>query len=190
MSQPFTPPKTLLDVAAMPSPCQVQRDEQGRLIAATFESAPTPSAQAGAERWLVAIDGSEHSLHALALAARLASESGARALDLVNVQPWLSQEAAEIELPRRGWAACADARALLDARSLAWRLQVRMGEPASCIVEQARALGGRGIVIGARGLTAGAALLLGSVAQQVIHSAHGAVLVVHLPAPPKEVQPC
>ena len=53
-------------------------------------------------------------MHALAM--RLATESGANVLDLVNVQPWLSREAAETGLAQRGWAACAHACAMLDAR--------------------------------------------------------------------------
>jgi len=79
---------------------------------------------------------------------------------------------------------------MLDANRLGWRLHVLMGEPAACIVEQAAMLGSRGIVIGARGVTVGEALLLGSVAQQVIHTARGAVLVVRGPATLEENAPC
>ena len=92
-----------------------------------------------------------------------------------------SQRTVQGELALRGWATTAEARAQLDARGFGWRLHALMGEPAVRIVEQAERLDSLGIVIGARGLTATKALLLGSVAQQVIHTARGAVLVVRAP---------
>ena len=170
----------------MPTPVKSQRDDQGRLIALVFESSPSPVTGPTAERWLVAVDGSSHSIHALKNAARLATESGVRTLDLVNVQPWFSKEAAETELPRRGWAATADARALLDAQGFGWQLHVWMGVPAERISELAQALNSRGIAIGARGLTLDTQLLLGSVAQDVIHTAPCAVLVVRATEAPLE----
>ena len=185
-----TSPVASIKPYSVPQPCREQRDADGRRISVTFESHAAQWTEPAGEHWLVALDGSGHALHALALAMRLAIESGARVLDLVNVQPWLSKEAAEAGLPQRGWAACVDACAMLDANKLGWRLQVRMGEAAAGIVEQAEALGSRGIVIGARGLTTTATLLLGSVAQQVIHAARGAVLVVRAPIPPQEKISC
>ena len=161
--------------------------------ASRSRSSPVRSAAPADDRWLVALDGSRHAIQALASAIRLANESGVREIDLVNVQPWLSKEAAEVELARRGYAAAQDACALLDAHGLRWRLHVLMGEPAARIVELAGTLGSRGIVIGARGLSATQALLLGSVAQEVIHTAGEAVLVVRAvraPVPPEEKIPC
>ena len=111
-------------------------------------------------------------------------------LALVNVQPWLSKEAAEGGLSQRGWATCVEACAMLDAKGLGWQLHVLMGEPAARIVELAKRLDSLGLVIGARGLTASKALLLGSVAQQVIHTARGAVLVMRAPATSKEKTLC
>ena len=169
--------------ATMPQPMREQRDDNGRRIAVTFESAHPPFPSAANDSWLVAIDGSEHAMNALAMAERLSTEAGVRVLDLVNVQPWLSKEAANHELAPRGWAIAADACAKLGAKDFAWRLHILMGEPARRIVEQAEALGSRGIVIGARGLTATEALLIGSVALRVIHTAHGSVLVVRHPEP-------
>lgn len=161
-----------------PQPYHRQRDADGRLVAVTFRSQATSCPDTPDDDWLVALDGSEHALRALSAAMRLSMESGKRVLDLVNVQPWLSREAAESELPRRGWAAARQACARLDEGALGWRLHVLMGEPAAGIVEQARRLGSRGVVVGARGLSATASLLLGSVAQQVIYSAARSVLVV------------
>ena len=190
MSNASTTPVASIEPYTVPQPCREQRDADGRLISVTFESHAVQCTERAGDDWLVALDGSGHALHALALAMCLSMESGARVLDLVNVQPWLSKEAAEAGLPQRGWAACVDACAMLDANKLGWRLQVRMGEAAAGIVEQAEALGSRGIVIGARGLTTTATLLLGSVAQQVIHAARGAVLVVRAPIPPQEKISC
>lgn len=161
-----------------PQPCIERHDADGRLVSVTFQSRALQRPDAAGDDWLVALDGSEHALKALNVAMRLCTESGARALDLVNVQPWMSKEAAEAELPRRGWAAAAKACAMLDAHELGWRLHVLMGDPATGIVEQARLLDSRGIVVGARGLSATASLLLGSVAQRVIYSAGRSVLVV------------
>ena len=59
-----------------------------------------------------------------------------------------------------------------------------MGEPSQRLVELSELLGARGIVVGARGLSAFDGLLLGSVVQQVIHNAHGAVPVVRAAAVP------
>lgn len=169
-----------------PQPCREQRDADGRLISVTFHSQAIPCPDAAGDDWLIALDGSEHALQALSVAMRLSMESGTRVLDLVNVQPWMSREAAETELPKRGWAAAAEACARLDERELGWRLHVLMGDAATGIMKQARSLGSRGIVIGARGLSATASLLLGSVAQQVVHSAGRSVLVVRGDMQPEE----
>lgn len=181
---PDTPdtPESMSDARAMPRPCREERDSDGRLVAVTFESERLPEPLPAGACWLVALDGSGHALQALSHAMRLAQESSVPALDLVNAQPWLSKEAAEIHLPQRGWAQATAACAILDANGLGWRLHVCMGEPAASIVLQAQALASRGIVIGARGLNTTESLLLGSVAQQVIHAAQGAVLVVRAPA--------
>jgi nucleotide-binding universal stress UspA family protein len=161
-----------------PQPDREQRDEDGRRISVLFESRQRRPATPADRCWLVALDGSGHSMHALSEAMRLAVESGAGVLDLVTVLPWLSKEAAETELARRGWAVAADACATLDAHALGWRLHVLMGEPADRLIQHAQALGSRGIIVGARGLSATETLLLGSVAQQVIHSMRGTVVVV------------
>jgi len=163
---------------AVPTPVSEERDNIGRLIAATFETGRLQSDAGSGNGWLVAVDGSDHSLRAVAQAARLVSESRERAsIDFVNVQPWLGKEAAETELPQRGWAATATARALLDAAGVPWRVHAVMGEAAPQIVRLAEALGSRGIIIGARGLTSAEALLLGSVTYKVIHTATVSVLV-------------
>ena len=163
-------------VPAMPAPTLTERDSDGRLIGVVIDCAqPLPAVTDNA--WLVAIDGSAHSLRATAEAAHLAGLMRGGAIHLLNVQPWLGKEAAESELPRRGWAATAGARECLNASGIPWRLHVLMGDAAECIVALADHLGCV-IVIGSNGLGATEALLLGSVAYQVLHLSKAPVLVV------------
>ena len=166
---------------AVPAPALERRDDIGRLVSVTWHGAGTVDRTAdnsGDARWLVAVDGSECSLRAVAMAAQLVALEPHAQLALVNVQPWLNKEAAETELPRRGWEAMAQARELLDAASVRWRLHAVMGEEAPEIAGLADALGSRGIVIGSRGLSAAESLLLGSVAYKVVHLATLPVLIV------------
>ncbi len=162
---------------AVPTPALERRDDIGRLVAVTWHGAGAGANTAG-RRWLVAIDGSECSLRTLASAANLFALGRDSEVDLVNVQPWLVKEAAETELPRRGWAATAQARELLDAASIPWRLHVVLGEAAFEIAGLADALGSSAIAIGSHGLTATESLLLGSVAYKVLHLAKLPVLIV------------
>lgn len=161
----------------MPTPGSVERDEDGRLVGLHIDG-DQPLVAHGENAWLVAVDGSSHAQRAVAEAAHLACQMPGCSLHLVNVQHWLSKEAAETELAQRGWAASEKARAFLDARGQPWRLHVVMGEAAEHIVALASRLGCRGIVIGSRGLGAAENLLVGSVAYKVIHLSPVSVLVV------------
>ena len=163
--------------APMPKPSHDERDDIGRLVALTWHGSGTAPSPAGA-RWLVAVDGSPCALRAVAMVARLVVGTSAPEVDLVHVQPWLNKEAAEHELARRGWAATAEARKLLEAQGIGWHLQTLMGEEASAITSLAETLGSLGIALGSRGLTATESVLLGSVAQKVSHQAKTAVLIV------------
>ncbi|MDP3412193.1 MAG: universal stress protein [Polaromonas sp.] len=163
---------------AVPAPDLQRRDDMGRLVAIVWHGAGAADASPGSARWLVAVDGSPCSLRAVAMVVGLATLEKGAGVDLVHVPPWLNKEAAETELPRRGWAATAQARELLDAASVRWRVHVVMGEGAPEIASLADTLGSRGIAIGSRGLTATASLLLGSVAYQVVHLARLPVLIV------------
>lgn len=165
---------------AIPAPDRSARDELGRLIAVDW-GAPAAAAAAGTHdraRWLVAVDGSEGSLRAAQMVARLIADESRAGVDLVHVHPWLVKEAAELELPRRGWHAAAAARGLMEEAGIAWRLHVRMGEAAEQIVALAEELGSRGIAIGSHGLTATESLFLGSVAYKVVHLGKVPVLIV------------
>lgn len=162
---------------AMPVPDGSSRDELGRLVAARWGGVPEDRAS-HCGTWLVAVDGSQGAMRAAAMAAQLVAAEALAGVDLVHVQPWLTKEAAETELPRRGWQASAAARALMEEAGIAWRLHVRMGEAAEQIVALSQELGSRGIAVGSRGLAAAKSLLLGSVAYKVVHLAKVPVLVV------------
>lgn len=154
-----------------------ERDGDGRLVKLIFDSTP-PLKAPDINPWLVALDGSDNALRAVAHAARQAGEMNACALHLVHVQPWLSKEAAGAELAHRALEATAQARALLDTKGLPWRLHVAMGDPAERILEEAVRLNAVGIVIGNRGLNTVESLLLVSVAHKVMHLSRLPVLVV------------
>lgn len=158
----------------LPAPTLTERDADGRLVGASIDSGNA----ANENVWLIAIDGSAHSLRAVGEAIRLARQMKSCSLHFAHVQPWMSKEAAEAELARRGWTTTAEARALLDAAGMPWRLHVAMGDCAERLVALAGKLDCRGIVVGSRGLGATQSLLIGSVAQKVIHLSPVPVLVV------------
>ena len=165
------------DEPHIPVPTSCQRDVDGRLIGLVFDSQP-PLAAPETNPWLLAIDGSDNALHAVAHAVRQADAMHACALHLVNVQHWLGKEAAEAELACRAWLATETARTLLDAEGHPWRLHVAMGEPTEQIMALAGYLGCTSIVIGNRGLGVVEDLLLGSVAYKLIHLSPYPVMVV------------
>ncbi|MDP1955627.1 MAG: universal stress protein [Polaromonas sp.] len=161
----------------MPVPVLEQRDDMGRLVGVTWQGMHAGEVT-GSDRWLVAVDGSACSLRAVEMAARMAAVEQGAGVDLIHVQSWLTKEAAETELARRGWAATAQARQVLDATGVQWRLMSLMGEEAPQIVRVAQSLGSRGIALGSRGLTATESALLGSVAYKVVHLAKSPVLLI------------
>ena len=160
----------------MPAPTRVDRDPDGRLVGLCIDGGAHPSP--GGTQWLVAVDGSDHALRAVAEAARMSAQLKDCTLNLVNVQRWLSREAAETELALRGWRATESARALLGAAGTPWQLHVVMGDAAESIVALSTRLGCQTVVIGSRGLGATENLLVGSVAYKVIHLSPVSVLVV------------
>jgi nucleotide-binding universal stress UspA family protein len=145
-----------------------ERDNDGRLVGLAFDSFP-PLPTPETNPWLVAVDGSDNALRAVAHALQQANDMNACALHLVHVQPWLSKEAAEAELAHRAWLATERARALLDAEGHPWRLHVVMGDVAKGILHLAVQLHCRSIVIGSRGLGLTESLLFGSVTSKLMH---------------------
>lgn len=160
-----------------PTLAGTEYDNDKRLLRLVYDSTP-PLPVPDANPWLVAVDGSENALRAVAHATCHAGAMNACALHLVHVQPWLSKEAAEMELAHRALGATARARATLDAAGLPWRLHVTMGDPAGQIIDRAVQLRATGIVIGSRGLGNIEGLLFGSVAYKILHLSPVPVLVV------------
>ncbi len=160
----------------MKTPTAVEHDELGRLVAVRFDSVlPLPGAPF--ERWLIGVDGSEHSLKAVAHAVKFAGVVHGLALDLIDVVHWRSKEAAE-ELPALGLEETRAAREIMDAAGVPWRLHVVMGETAATVVSRAEALGANAIVLGSHGQGGFKAMLLGSVAMEVLHRASVPVWIV------------
>lgn len=156
-----------------PTLASSEYDSDHRLVGLVYDSTP-PLPAPDVDPWLVAVDSSDNALRAVAHAGAMS----ACALHLVHVQPWLSKEAAEVELAHRALAATARARATLDDAGLPWRLHVTLGDPAERIIERALQLRATGIVIGSRGLNAVESLLFGSVAYKVMHLSSVPVMAV------------
>ena len=168
-------------VEAMPAAMIERRDDIDRLVAVTWQGAGAGHGTGhsiGHNCWLVAVDGSECSLRAVSMAARLTALDAETGVDVLFVQPWLVKEAAETDFARRGWAATAKARQLLDAAAVRWRVHVMMGEAAAQIIAMTKMPGIRGVVVGSHGMTVAQALLLGSVAYSVAHQVTVPVMIV------------
>ena len=140
-------------------------------------------------RVLLAVDGSEGALkaaqHLISLRADL-RDGHALDVHLLSVQRplsgdvnrFLSGQTIDEYHHELGETALAPARAALDSAGLAHQDHLRVGEPGPTIAEVAREQACDMIVMGARGLGAVGAALLGSVAQTAIAHASVPVLVV------------
>lgn len=132
---------------------------------------------------VVAIDGSQASLHGLEIAVPLARAMDLT-LELVNVQPpVLLAPAAYAEVIRTIEAAQAQASAEVlkeaAARVEGAVLQTSLvGPPAETIAELSRSERVWGVVVGAKGHSAVGRVLVGSVADRLVHLCSKPVLVV------------
>ncbi|MCK0714065.1 universal stress protein [Chromohalobacter sarecensis] len=141
---------------------------------------------------VVPVDGSEAASTALDIACTLASANGAR-LHILHIPQSLAHEtllvwgvgavpmeASTEQLERTG-------RQLLDAATQAARERgitnvegsLHQGDPARVITAQAKALDADAIVMGSRGLSDIAGLVVGSVSHKVSHTASCRVISVH-----------
>jgi nucleotide-binding universal stress UspA family protein len=134
---------------------------------------------------LLAIDGSVAADRAAAYVARNAAALDIREVDVLNVQnvPSYHTHAERgspipLDVIEFSTKVTATARRLLDAANVRHRLDTQLGEPADTIVHAAEANGVGEIVIGSRGMSQLAGLVLGSVAYKVIHRASVPVTVV------------
>ncbi len=157
--------------------------------AAAQPRAAVVATPAGLQRVLLAVDGSEGALKAVQHLIGLREDLRDReSLDvhLLSVQRplsgdvnrFLSGQTLDDYHRERSEEALAPARAALDAAGLAHHDHSRVGEPGPTIAEVCREQACDMIVMGARGVGAASAALLGSVAQSAIEHATVPVLVV------------
>jgi nucleotide-binding universal stress UspA family protein len=128
---------------------------------------------------LVAVDGSESALRALDFAARQARLAPVAELHVLTIkQPANAYTAWEIYVTAERIQQVANerARAILDAAAqrlqsagCRFELEVLEGEPAETIARRAAELGSEAIVMGTHGLGQLGVLIMGSVAQRVLH---------------------
>ncbi|MEO8079343.1 MAG: universal stress protein [Caldimonas sp.] len=137
---------------------------------------------------LLAVDGSEDSQKAVRQVIGMHPGEGSTTkveLHLVNVQPpvsggvsaFVDGESVQRFHKERGEAALTPARKLLDAAGWHYTVHDPVGDPATTIAALATELGCELIVMGTRGLGAGAAVLMGSVAQRTVERATVPVLL-------------
>jgi nucleotide-binding universal stress UspA family protein len=139
-------------------------------------------------RILVAIDGSDTALKALDFAAKQARYEPAAKLHVLNVQPppsahsaweiYVTAEKLEQIAVERAQAILEAAAERLKATGCAFDLEQREGDPASTIARRASKLGCESIIMGTHGLGQLGILVMGSVAQKVLHHARVPVTLV------------
>ena len=132
---------------------------------------------------LVAVDGSDYSDRATRHALDLIAAGSALELHLLNVQPslggavsaFVSKEQIDSHHRDEGEKALASAVALAKAASVPAKTHIGVGRQGEIVADFARKLEAGLVVLGTRGHTGLAGVLLGSVAQDVI--AHSKVPV-------------
>lgn len=136
---------------------------------------------------LVAVDGSDHALKGVRVAAEMARPAGAR-LELAYVSPpnllppdVYAEMVARIEAEEKKFADQILSRAAAEAKAAGVESESIMltGSPAEALNERADLIDASMIVVGSRGQGAVKRVLLGSVADRLVHVAHRSVLVVH-----------
>ena len=134
------------------------------------------------ERVLVAIDASEPSARAVALARDLSKERGSEIVVLHAIPRWVSRHGtSEIEVPEEVQELVDRAvRDLKDAGANARGEVIRVleGHVSRGIVETAGAVGADAIVLGTRGHSDFGGLFIGSITHRVLHLAEVPVIVV------------
>jgi len=138
---------------------------------------------------LLAVDGSKHSLKAVKTLIDHADWYREKpAVELVNVRlpiPRIRGMGAVVGAgqvrryyDREGKAALSRARKLLDAKGIKYSAHILVGPVAETIIRQARLARCDLIMIGTRGMSAAASLLLGSCANRVVNISPIPVLLV------------
>jgi nucleotide-binding universal stress UspA family protein len=138
------------------------------------------------DRILLAVDFSSHSDRAVAAAAHFATRLGASVEVLhafwlpPDYSPYASSAAVEFEqkLQLEAFEQLAAVRTQLAAQEIPVQVHLRRGRPHTVIADAAQELGCELIVMGTSGRTGLAHVLLGSVAERTLRSAHCSVLCV------------
>lgn len=137
------------------------------------------------ERILLAVDGSDHALHATRKAAELARLMKPKELRVVvaydPIPLYLGEPNMQVVITNRK----GDAEEVLNAAikelgelPCEMHTEILEGDPASAIIEVAKVRNSDVIVMGSRGLGRLAGLLLGSTSQKVVSHAPCPVLIV------------
>ncbi len=137
---------------------------------------------------LVAIDGSESALRALDFAVQQARLAPAAELQVLTVQPLANTYTAweiYVSAEKLREIAATRARGILDAAAAKlkdcgckYALEQLEGDPAETIAARAAELGSESITMGTRGAGQVSVLVMGSVAQRVVHHATVPVTLV------------
>lgn len=140
------------------------------------------------QKILLPVDGSPTSLRAVRLVIANFAATPQVHIHLVNVQEpapaeivldaGLTAEAWQAEYQKAGREALAESCMALQEANVPFSASVEVGNAADQIVARARKLGCTQIVMGTRGLSALASLVLGSVATRVVHAADCPVMLV------------
>ena len=138
---------------------------------------------------LLPVDGSNVSLEAVRVAIRLAKDGLNTSVVLANVQEAatlyelvVAHDPAVIEQvsAAAGAHTLKAAEALLTQAGIAYETEIASGDPAHTIVDILERYGCDMVVMGARGMSPLRGALLGSVSNEVLHSAHVPVMIVKL----------
>jgi nucleotide-binding universal stress UspA family protein len=134
---------------------------------------------------LVGVDGSDASAQAAEMAGRLAADLDAkvtvvfvRQLPAMPTSPFGVTVDLDSHWEDQERLAASRAAGVLDELGVAWRLEVRTGDPAVQLELGADENGADLVVVGARGHSVAHRLLLGSVSTRLLHHARRPVLVV------------
>jgi nucleotide-binding universal stress UspA family protein len=137
------------------------------------------------EKVLLAVDGSEHALHAARTAADLARTMKSKEFRIVVAYDFIPPYLGEPNMQYAIDARMEEAKAILEnAVKTVGKIPCEIhtefieGSPAEAILEVATTRGSDVIIIGSRGLGTLAGLLLGSTSQKVVAHAPCPVLIV------------
>ena len=138
---------------------------------------------------LLPVDGSDVSLEAVRVAIRLATDGLNTSVVLANVQEAatlyelvVAHDPAVIEQvsAAAGAHTLKAAEALLTLAGIAYETEIASGDPAHTIVDILERYGCDMVVMGASGMSPLRGALLGSVSNEVLHSANVPVMIVKL----------